>query len=571
MLRHGVGLDEIVRFNAARGAYGPGDSEDFVAERVAALLYEDQPTRLRLFSSHRVIEIRSARLPDGGIVTTYTDVTQTVQTEEALEAANELLGKARRRAHRRVAAPQRRTRAREDGRGGSEPVEDALSRRREPRHSAAAQRRPALCQFAQRRRRARSAARSAPISPATSTSRWRRSRRFSARSSIFRGSTPGRPGRKSPTCRSPTSCGCWKSSSRRSRKSKGLELRFVPTKLAIRTDRRLMRRLLQNLVSNALKYTLKGRVLVGCRRAGRAVRIEVWDTGLGIPADRQRAVFEEFQRLDQGARVARGLGLGLSIVERLGRVLGHPLGLNSRPGEGSVFFVTAPIGDAAPPRAAPRAAPRLRLPSGEPLSGLKVLAIDNEPRVLEGMRLLMSRWGCVVATAHGLAEARRGARGLRRARRRHRRLSSRPGRRDRGDPRLARGSRPRRCPRSSPPPTAAWKCADAAAREDIIILNKPLKPAPFAGAAHPLRRDARGGGVGRGRRPPERLAGLADPGPAQEWPSFEICTRSKNSKGLDAKFCNLHVGRPIRGTLARGAGPGRALLLFACSKACVHS
>ena len=132
-------------------------------------------------------------------------------------------------------------------------------------------------------------------------------------------------------------------------KSRGLELRFVATKLAIRTDRRLMRRLLQNLVSNALKYTLKGRVLVGCRRAsGGALRIEVWDTGLGIPADQQRVVFEEFQRLDQGARVARGLGLGLSIVERLGRVLGHAVGLSSRPGKGSVFFVTAPLGTAAP-------------------------------------------------------------------------------------------------------------------------------------------------------------------------------------------------------------------------------
>ena len=85
-----------------------------------------------------------------------------------------------------------------------------------------------------------------------------------------------------------------------------------------------MRRLLQNLVSNALKYTLKGRVLVGCRRVDGAVRIEVWDTGLGIPADKQRQIFEEFQRLEQGARAARGLGLGLSIVERLGRVLGHP-------------------------------------------------------------------------------------------------------------------------------------------------------------------------------------------------------------------------------------------------------
>ena len=91
MLRHGVGLDEIVRFNAGRGAYGPGDLEDFVAERVASLLYDDQPNRLRLVSSNRVIEVRSARLPDGGIVTTYTDVTETVQAEEALAAANELL------------------------------------------------------------------------------------------------------------------------------------------------------------------------------------------------------------------------------------------------------------------------------------------------------------------------------------------------------------------------------------------------------------------------------------------------------------------------------------------------
>ena len=112
-----------------------------------------------------------------------------------------------------------------------------------------------------------------------------------------------------------------------------------------------MRRLLQNLVSNAIKYTLSGRVLVGCRRVAGAVRIEVWDTGLGIPLDQQRVVFEEFQRLDQGARVARGLGLGLSIVERLGRVLGHPIGLRSRPGRGSVFSVTAPLGDGERPQA----------------------------------------------------------------------------------------------------------------------------------------------------------------------------------------------------------------------------
>ena len=104
LLRHGVGLDEIVRFNAGRGAYGPGDSEDFVAERVASLLFNDQPNRLRLFSTNRVIEVRSARLPDGGIVTTYTDVTQTVQAEEALAASNERL---ERRVDERTAELQR--------------------------------------------------------------------------------------------------------------------------------------------------------------------------------------------------------------------------------------------------------------------------------------------------------------------------------------------------------------------------------------------------------------------------------------------------------------------------------
>ena len=261
-------------------------------------------------------------------------------------------------------------------------------------------------------------------------------------------------------------------------RSKGLELRFVPTTLAIRTDRRLMRRLLQNLVSNALKYTLKGRVLVGCRRAGGAVRIEVWDTGLGIPADRQRAVFEEFQRLDQGARVARGLGLGLSIVERLGRVLGHPVGLNStaRRGLGLLRHRAARRRRADEPRRGRRAA--RRLPAGEPLSGLKILAIDNEPRVLEGMRALLSRWGCSVATAHGLAEAREALASF-----------GAPDvviadyHLDEGDGieaiRTLRDDLGRSVPAILATADRSPEVRDRAAGEDVVILNKPLKPAPL--------------------------------------------------------------------------------------------
>ena len=258
--------------------------------------------------------------------------------------------------------------------------------------------------------------------------------------------------------------------------SKGLELRFVPTTLAIRTDRRLMRRLLQNLVSNAIKYTLKGRVLVGCRRTPGAVRIEVWDTGLGIPADRQRAVFEEFQRLDQGARVARGLGLGLSIVERLGRVLGQPIGLNSRPGKGSVFFVTAPIGTPTPkPRRRRRSARR----RGERAAAWPQGARDRQ-RAARARRhaLAPERWGCAVVTAHGLAEAREALEAF-----------GAPDvviadyHLDQGDGveaiRALRADLGRDVPAILATADRSLEVREDAARADVIILNKPLKPAPL--------------------------------------------------------------------------------------------
>jgi CheY-like chemotaxis protein len=123
--------------------------------------------------------------------------------------------------------------------------------------------------------------------------------------------------------------------------------------------------------------------------------------GLGIPVSKQKVVFREFQRLDQGAKVARGLGLGLSIVERIGRVLDHPVTLKSEAGRGSVFRVAVPVA-ALPATVAPLEAPRGPL---APLAGLRVLAIDNEPAIQEGMRTLLTGWGCAVATAADLPGA----------------------------------------------------------------------------------------------------------------------------------------------------------------------
>ena len=189
-------------------------------------------------------------------------------------------------------------------------------------------------------------------------------------------------------------------------RSKGLELRFVPTTLAIRTDRRLMRRLLQNLVSNALKYTLKGRVLVGCRR----IRRRRCGSKSGTPGSAFRrtgsgrcSTSSSGSTRARGSRAASGSACRSSSAWaacsaiRWGSIRG--------PAKARCSSSLRRSGKRATRLAAEDGAPPVAL-AGEPLNGLKVLAIDNEPRVLEGMRALLSRWGCAVATAHGLAEAR---------------------------------------------------------------------------------------------------------------------------------------------------------------------
>ncbi len=120
----------------------------------------------------------------------------------------------------------------------------------------------------------------------------------------------------------------------------GVVLRVVPCRLSIESDPRLLEQMLRNLLSNALKYTRRGKVLLGCRRHGTTLSIEVWDTGIGIPDKDLQAIFEEYRQLDNPARErSRGLGLGLSIVRRLGQLLGHSVDVRSRVGKGSVFTV----------------------------------------------------------------------------------------------------------------------------------------------------------------------------------------------------------------------------------------
>jgi len=179
-------------------------------------------------------------------------------------------------------------------------------------------------------------------------------------------------------------------------KARKLQLTFVPCSLPVSSDRVLLRRLLQNLISNAIKYTPKGRVLVGCRRKGTSLEIAIYDTGVGIPVLKRTEIFKEFHRLDQGARIARGLGLGLSIVERLARVLNHGIVVGSNHSGGSHFTVTMPIAKTVTHAGAMAGA---SISSKAPMSGTLIVCIENDRAILDGMKTLLTGWDAKVIAA----------------------------------------------------------------------------------------------------------------------------------------------------------------------------
>ena len=180
---------------------------------------------------------------------------------------------------------------------------------------------------------------------------------------------------------------------------RGLLLKVQACSEVVRTDPQLLRRVLQNFLSNALRYTRRGRVLLGCRRRAGVIHFEVWDTGPGIPPEKLDEVFEEFRRLDNHPGGSdRGMGLGLAIVRRISSMLGHPVRLRSRLGHGSVFSVAVPIGERSKAVAEKvTIAPKPDLSLADRL----VLVIDNDERILDGMRALLGRWHCRILTATG--------------------------------------------------------------------------------------------------------------------------------------------------------------------------
>ena len=181
----------------------------------------------------------------------------------------------------------------------------------------------------------------------------------------------------------------------------GLGLRIMPCTLSIRSDPGLLEQMIRNLISNALKYTKRGRVLVGCRRRQGKLRIEIWDTGIGIPQSELRAIFDEYHQVDNAARQrSQGLGLGLSIVKSLGELLSHSIRVRSLHGKGSVFSIEVPLtpgGVPSPPDR--RARPADDGPTQTAPGTGAILIIEDDPEIREHLELFLNEEGYQTSAA----------------------------------------------------------------------------------------------------------------------------------------------------------------------------
>jgi Na+/proline symporter/signal transduction histidine kinase len=392
LVQIGIPLREILEYMGATGPDSLEDGEALIERRLKAYTAVGEPYLERLPDRHLVIEVRSNRMPDGGLVITFTDVTPSFEAAEALERANATLEK---RVRDRT---EELTRLNSELALAKSAAEDAnISKTRflaaashdilQPLNAA----RLYVTSMVERK----TSGEDSRLVENIDDSLEAIEEILSALLDISRLDA----GAMTPSISSFKMADLMRSLEIEfspAARAKGLELTFVPSSLPVESDRLLLRRLLQNFISNAIKYTPHGRVLVGCRRHGQSLRITVYDTGVGIPPLKRGEIFKEFHRLEQGARIARGLGLGLSIVERLARVLNHGIALDSNPSGGSMFSVTVPIASAINHTAAVTSATPL---AKTPISGARIVCIENDLAILDGMKTLLTAWGAEVVAA----------------------------------------------------------------------------------------------------------------------------------------------------------------------------
>jgi Na+/proline symporter/signal transduction histidine kinase/CheY-like chemotaxis protein len=391
-------IAEIIRFNAERGLFGAGSAQQHIDKRLHWMRQGNAHTSERQFANGRVIELIGNPMPGGGFVMSFTDISAFRQAEQALKDANEGLEQ---RVSQRTQELSSLNQALSDATGKAEAANQSKSR--------------LLAAVSHDLMQPLNAARlfSAALSHQAQTlprdaSELVRQLDSSLRSAedlisdlldISRLESGHVHAERKPFALA-TLLDTLASEFKALAQQQGMDFRLRSSKAWVDSDSKMLRRVLQNFLTNAFRYT-QGRVLLGVRREGDWLRLEVWDRGPGIPEDKRQVIFEEFKRLDSHqTRADKGLGLGLAIADRLCKVLEHPLQVRSWPGKGSVFSVSVPM-LRQPPQAS--TLPLNEEPTQLP-SDCQVLCVDNEDSILSGMHSLLSRWGCQVWTARNRLE-----------------------------------------------------------------------------------------------------------------------------------------------------------------------
>ena len=398
MVRVGRPIADIVRFNAERGLCGPGSSDEHVEKRIAHMQKGTAHVFQRVRPDGKVIEMRGNPIPGGGFVTSFTDISEHVKAVQALaEAKQHLEDRVQERTHtiseinHELLGEVRRRRE----------TEQQLLQAKAEAEVANASKTRFLALASHDILQPLNAARLFTAALAGSQDVQQQQHIISQLDNSLKASeelistlleiAKLDDGKLSPEVQTVSLKELLSQLSDEFSllaKQKGLQLQVRAADYQVQTDPTYLRRILQNMLSNAIKYTKNGRILLGCRKRGNQLLLQVWDSGPGIAEPDLQRIFEDFYRIDATAKGQQGVGLGLGVVNRMAKLLGHPLKVASWPGKGSMFSIQLPL---------VAAVSRIELPLPtssvqRPVLGLSVVCVDDDAANLAALTVLLQQW-----------------------------------------------------------------------------------------------------------------------------------------------------------------------------------
>lgn len=391
VLKAGVSIRELLKFNIERGLLGPvNDIESEVDKRVAYLQRGSSYKYIRK-QGEKVIELNGSPLPGGGFVTTYSDISEYMRIQQQLEESKSQLETRVEQRTQELAIAKRQAddaneiKSRFLAAAGHDLMQPFNAATLFASMLAQKADNPQMAEISQGLIQSLSSAEEL-LNMLLDMTRLE-SGALTARNQTFQLDTI-----LAPLCTEFSIIA----------QQKKLKLDYIQTQAQVHSDPRLLKRIVQNLLSNAIRYTQQGRIVVGARRRGLTLEVQVHDTGIGIAAHQQQEIFREFHQLDTPS-AQQGLGLGLTIVDRISRLLQHKVELSSKPGAGTCFKITLPRvahQQPLPPRARSEFSLAEKTSSEPPfLSHIKILVLENDPQIQQAMTTLLQSWGAQVIMA----------------------------------------------------------------------------------------------------------------------------------------------------------------------------